>query len=71
MNSYRVVPCIPIGKRHPWAVRIYGRSRAYRVFSDPYDAIALGRKLAKRDFKKLYIHDYDGTVESVENYEQH
>lgn len=45
-----------------WALRRSGSARATRLYSTKREAVAAGKRTAKRDGVTLYIHGRDGRV---------
>lgn len=50
--------------RYVWAVKKSGAIRASRSFRSKQKAIAYAKKLSIKENAEIYIHNFDGTIES-------
>lgn len=46
-----------------WAVLRAGASRASRVYPSRIDAVAVARRIARRERAEMFVHASDGTTE--------
>ena len=63
-KSHHVVP-----RDGKWAVRRTGSYRTTKLFDTKWEAIAQGRKIARNQGTKLYIHGRDGRIRVGDSYE--
>ncbi len=60
-NAYHVYQR-PNGR---WSVRKYGAVRAARNFGNRSGAMAFGKKMARAQAGKLFVHQRNGRIESL------
>jgi hypothetical protein len=51
-----------------WAVKREGGKKALKVLAKKEDAVAYGRKLAKKDKTELIVQAKDGSIQSKDSY---
>jgi hypothetical protein len=60
--TVRVVP-VEHKDQRMWAVHRDGASRASRVYHSRVDAVAVARRIAKRERAEMFVEDVDGRTE--------
>jgi Uncharacterized protein conserved in bacteria (DUF2188) len=60
--TVRVVPVEHKGQQ-VWAIHRDGASRASRVYPSRLDAVAVARRIARRERAEMFVQDLDGTTE--------
>jgi len=56
-------------KGEGWAVKKGGRSRVFKSFSAKKQAVDYGRELSKKSNSRLIIHNQNGKIQSLSDYE--
>lgn len=60
--TVRVLPVDHKGQRM-WAIHRDGASRASRVYPSRLDAVAVARRIARRERAEMFVEDLNGTTE--------
>jgi hypothetical protein len=60
--TVRVVP-VEHKDHQMWAIHRDGASRASRVYPSRIDAVAVARRIAKREHAEMFVEGLDGTTE--------